>query len=98
MPTLEVSDPISRRLLRRTTSFADSAEDVIERLLDLAEGRQDVSASSTASHQRHPERATPGSILPEREYWRPILAIVAEAGGAAPARYVMDLLGERMKD
>jgi restriction endonuclease Mrr len=41
-------------------------------------------------------RAIPGSILPEREYWRPILEILTEAGGAAPASDVIDALGGRM--
>jgi len=41
-------------------------------------------------------RAIPGSILPEREYWVPILEILTEAGGAAPASDVINALGGRM--
>jgi Mrr N-terminal domain len=96
MPVIELSAPVYRRLLRQSTSFADSAEDVVLRLLDLAEQNE-----STQPHQTSPQqisRATPGSILPEREYWRPILSIIAEAGGSAAANDVIEVLGERMKD
>jgi predicted CopG family antitoxin len=98
MPVIELSDPAYRRLLRQSTSFADSAEDVILRLLDQAEHSENIQPHLHLPNQRELSRATPGSILPEREYWRPILSIIAEAGGSAAASDVIDVLGERMKD
>lgn len=97
MPEIKLSDPVYRRLLRQATSFADSAEDVVLRLLDLAEEHSE-SIQPHQPNQRQMPRATPGSILPEREYWRPILNIIAEAGGSAAANDVIEILGERMKD
>jgi restriction endonuclease Mrr len=41
-------------------------------------------------------RAIPGSILPEREYWLPILEIIEQSGGSAAATDVIEALGERM--
>jgi predicted CopG family antitoxin len=96
MPKIELSDSAYHRLLRQSTSFADSAEDVVLRLLDLAE--HSVNTQPHKPNQREASRATPGSILPEREYWRPILDIIAEAGGSAAANDVIEVLGERMKD
>jgi hypothetical protein len=96
VPKIELSDPAYRRLLRQSTSFADSAEDVVLRLLDLAEHSESIQPHQP--NQRQISRATPGSILPEREYWRPILGIIAEAGGSAAANDVIEVLGERMKD
>jgi hypothetical protein len=73
---------------------------VIQRLLDeveegengaVEEGELDVDA-------RFGSRATPGSILPEREYWLPILEVLAREGGAASANDVIDALGHRMSE
>jgi hypothetical protein len=97
---VEISEATYNRLLRRAVSFGDSPEDVIVRLLDAAgtfEGSsvQNVQQDIGGHHPTRP-RAVPGSILPEREYWRPILEILDERGGAAPASEVMERLGERM--
>jgi restriction endonuclease Mrr len=42
-------------------------------------------------------RAAPGSILPEHEYWKPMLEFIVEAGGSAPAGEVIGALGERLR-
>jgi hypothetical protein len=94
MPRIDLSAVVYRRLLRRAGSFDDTPEDVIQRLLDEAEGADAVKPKAAG---RHPQtRAAPGSILPEREYWRPILTIIAEAEGSAPANDVIDALEDRM--
>src|SRR3954452_9787273 len=59
-------------LLERVESFDDSAEDVIRRLLGAYEETSSLPAG-VAVRATEPERAAPGSILPEREYWRPIV-------------------------
>src|SRR4051812_29543010 len=98
MHAIKLSDAAYRRLLRRARTFDETAEDVIERLLDQAENTNGVSPDTPADDRQPSSRATPGSILPEREYWSPILQIITEAGGSASANDVIDLVGERMKD
>jgi hypothetical protein len=102
MLSIEVSENTYTRLLRRSASFSDTPEDVVVRLLDKAE----ASPGDRTVHQlqqdvdspRPSPRATPGSILPEREYWRPILEILDQSNGAAAASDVIETLGEQMQD
>jgi Mrr N-terminal domain len=96
VPQITLSTPTYQRLLRQAASFEDTAEDVINRLLDGSEGTEP--SDQLGSGQAAPRRASPGSILPEREYWIPILTLLAEQGGAAAATDVIDALGERMRD
>ncbi len=96
MPQITLSTPTYQRLLRQAASFEDTAEDVINRLLDGSEGTEP--SDRLGSGQAGPQRASPGSILPEREYWIPILTLLAEQGGTAAATDVIDALGERMRD
>jgi hypothetical protein len=101
IPRIDISTPLYRRLLRRAESFEDSAEDVIRRLLDSLdddENRADAADVDLKPGARFGARATPGSILPEREYWSPMLEIIAEAGGSAPANQVMEAVGDRLRD
>src|SRR3954471_20999941 len=59
-------------LLERVQSSYDYAEDVIRRLLGAYEETSSLPAG-VAVRATEPERTAPGSILPEREYWRPIV-------------------------
>jgi hypothetical protein len=103
VPYIEVTDETYSRLLRRSESFADTADNVIVRLLDATTPKSEDSVHSVQRRSVRNEvrqaspRAIPGSILPEREYWVPILEILAEAGGAAPASDVIGALGDRMR-
>jgi hypothetical protein len=97
MPEIELSSSVYQRLLRRSVSFDDTPEDVIGRLLDEAEGTIDSDRNDGALLQNWAP-APPGSLLPVGAYWLPILGIIAEAGGSAPANAVIDALGERMGD
>jgi restriction endonuclease Mrr len=49
------------------------------------------------SDQQATTRAIPGSILPEREYWLPILEVIEQLGGSAAASDVIEALEGRMK-
>lgn len=69
---------------------------MVKRLLDEVEGVSE-DAAEEGPDKRFGSRATPGSILPEREYWVPILQILREAGGSAQANDVIDALGPRME-
>jgi Mrr restriction endonuclease-like protein len=103
VPYIEVTDETYSRLLQRSESFADTADNVIVRLLDATASEPDNSMHSVQRRsvrnkvRQATPRAVPGSILPEREYWVPILEILTEAGGVAPARDVIDALGDRMR-
>jgi Mrr N-terminal domain len=103
VPFIEVTDETYSRLLGRSESFADTADNVIVRLLDATapdvnHSVHSVQRRSVRNETRQPTpRAIPGSILPEREYWVPILEILAEAGGVAPASDVIDALGGRIR-
>ena len=97
MRTIAVSDPLYQRLLKRATSFEDSPEDVIARLLEEV-GEDDVASNPGGEGTRPPSRATPGSVLPVHGYWIPILRVLDEAGGSAPSTDVIEALGTRMQD
>ncbi len=97
MRNIPISDPLYHRLLRRATSFEDSPEDVIVRLLE--EVGDDSSGNGGDKRPiGHPTRAAPGSVLPVRGYWIPILRVLTEAGGAAPSTDVIEALETHMRD
>ncbi len=91
MQTIQISDQLYRRLLRRARSFDETPEDVISRLIDDAQsdGNEDLAQSE--------HRASPGSVLPVQHYWVPILEVLSENGGSAPSTVVIDALEERME-
>jgi hypothetical protein len=93
MSNIRLSDSTYQRLLGHVTSFEDTPEDVITRLLDHVEGTE---VSVVASPE--PPRAAPGTVLPVRAYWVPILQLLVERGGAAPANDVIEALEDRMRN
>jgi hypothetical protein len=102
VPYIELSEQAYTRLLRRSTSFSDTAEQVLLRLLDEADhvdgtGLHTVQQDVATNDQPPAPRAIPGSILPEREYWLPILRVIEQAGGSAAASDVIEAVGERMR-
>jgi Mrr restriction endonuclease-like protein len=95
VPYINISDSLYKRLLGRAVSFDDSPEDVIFRLLDE---NGDPGDDLTADRPKSPARAAPGSVLPIKGYWVPILEVLAEAGGSAPSGEVIEALEPRMRD
>jgi Mrr restriction endonuclease-like protein len=97
MINIEVSDKTYRRLFDFAESFDDSPELVINRLLDQMD--PDPSRARNRKRSRKSTPAPRGSLLPERDYWVPILEILAGGeGGAVPAGDVIDILGEDIAD
>ncbi|HEY6145114.1 MAG TPA: winged helix-turn-helix domain-containing protein [Solirubrobacterales bacterium] len=86
MALFRVSDRTSRRLFRHAHSFEDTPEMVIEALLDQLEGGS-VAHKSTTLHEPGDEE-----MLPEGEYWLPILETLVESGGSGKGRDVIDKL------
>ena len=95
MPQITISPSTYKRLLLQSTSFHDTPDAVIGRLLDGAE-QPAARKPRDAGPTRAP--AAPGSILPVGQYWRPILSALDEAGGSGHASDVIDALEERMSD
>lgn len=91
----EFSPETQKRLLKWAESFDDTPEDMVRRLLDWADSVK-TAAKKTQSKQKG--RAAPGSILAEGEYWIPILEVLTDAGGSAPANDVIDAVGPKVAD
>jgi len=96
MISVEIADETYRRLFDFAESFDDSPDLVIKRLLDQMDTHP--SRGRNRKRNRNTEPAARGSLLPEREYWIPILGILVQAGGAAPAADVIEILGEEIAD
>lgn len=93
---IEVDDEVWALLRERAEPLVDTPNSVIRRELGL-------DASSEHDGRRGPmrtkmERAPFGTLLPEKEYERPILEVLVEAGGSAASREVTKAVGERVSD
>jgi hypothetical protein len=94
MPDIQLTPDTYSRLLKRVVSFDDQPEDVVARLLDEVDGVIGTPAPDNAPEPA--TRAAPGSVLPLNAYWIPILQILEDANGEAPANDVIDALETRM--
>jgi len=94
MPQFEVSDQTNARLLPYVKSLGESADSVINRVLDEAERRGD---GASLPKLKKISRPAEGELLPESEYWIPILDLLQKAGGRARGRDVIDALEERLQ-
>jgi hypothetical protein len=100
--------------LRSKSTFEDTFSTVLRRELGLEEisadnGRK-AGVSAEKARKRAPTtrkargkrstrpRAAAGTLLPEGEYYRPILEILLENGGRLPKQAVIDELGRRLHD
>jgi hypothetical protein len=92
MEHIELSDHTYRRLLHQVESFGDTPQSVIERLLDAAEN----SPSVQTDKPKKPSRPAEGDLLPESQYWLPILQILVEHDGQAKGRDVIAALENRL--
>jgi restriction system protein len=94
VPKVDLSTDTLRRLLGLVQSFDDTAEDVIARLLEHYEN----SSSGSKLKPTEPEPPKEGDLLPEGQYWLPILEILVEAGGRAKGSDVIEILEGRIGD
>ncbi|MFL5898515.1 MAG: winged helix-turn-helix domain-containing protein [Solirubrobacterales bacterium] len=94
MSKVELSEETQQRLLGLVRSFDDTPEIVIQRLLDHYEDTP--SPDKLKLEEREPPRE--GEILPEGQYWLPILEILVEAGDQAEGSAVIDALESRIGD
>lgn len=94
MPKVDLSDDTHRRLLGLVQSFDDTAELVIQRLLDHYEAL----TSANKLKPQESESLKEGDLLPEGEYWVPILEILDEEEGRARGSDVIDALERKIGD
>ena len=112
-PSIRVDDEVYGLLQQNAEAFVDTPNTVLRRLLNLGErdaaaesdpkprpaAQQKAASRSVRRGKRgSPGRARSGTILPHEAYVGPILDVLAEAGGQAPAREVTAEVGRRLSE
>ncbi len=106
MQTIEIDDDVMTALKEEAEPFADTPNSVLRRILGLHSARRATLvppeaisvAEAERSSKRSLGRALPGTILPEEEYMLPLLEVLQQHGGRAPAREVIEEVGQRVAD
>ncbi len=102
MPVIRVSDTTWAALKEWAEPLEDSPDDVVRRLLEIAERTTGDAESGRQRHQpqldpeRRPLRRTKG-VTPQKEFRQPVLDALVELGGSAPAKRVLELVEHRMR-
>jgi Mrr N-terminal domain len=90
VPTVRVDDEVFSSLQEQATPFVDTPNSVLRRVLGLDEPSRQPGTKS--------RRATSGELLPHSAYRPAVLQALAERGGAAPAREIINSVGQRLRD
>lgn len=90
MPSIEIDNDVFELVKAEAEPFVDTPNSVLRRLLGLEGGAPPKGGTTTGKADRAPL----GSLLPESAYELPILQVLAERGGSAPAREVTKAVGE----
>lgn len=94
-PTIRVDDEVYDRLKEEAEPFVDTPNTVLRRVLGFdkpTNGKRDP------RERIFKGRAKAGEILDRRAYDGPIIKVLARRGGSAPAREVLDQIGEILAD
>jgi hypothetical protein len=94
MPSIDIDKEVWERIKADAEPLVDDANSVLRRLLGLDGPAQPPSGA--LGPRRPPPRAPFGSLLPEAEYEAPILEELAKRAGGAPAREIIEAVGERL--
>jgi len=94
VPQIEISEQTNARLLPYVKQLGEAADSVINRVLDEAERK---GGDVTLPKLKKASRPSNGELLPESEYWLPILDLLREAGGRAKGRDVINALEDRLR-
>ncbi len=111
-PQVDLDADVMDYLKSQAEPFVDTPSTVLRRLLGIATAETRAPDPPTArqntvirSKKRAPSknptsrtRAPSGTLLPEDRYELPLLRALAEAGGQAPYRDVVDMVGRELKD
>jgi hypothetical protein len=94
-----VDEDVYASLQRQAEPFVDTPNDVLRRIL-LGDGELRGGGLTVASppQAREGARVSRGQLLPHSEYRRPILEVLATAGGSLPVRAVLDQLRPLLDD
>ena len=57
-----------------------------------------VTPHKRSSRRKLAPRAPAGTLLPEQDYIAPILSLLSERGGTAPAREIIDAVGKKLEN
>lgn len=112
--SVDVDEEVWEQLKAQAEPFIDTPNTVLRRVLGLAptdeeralarqspnrrSPRRDPDSHENARAPRPGSRAPMGSLLPESEYELPILRVLADRGGSAPARDVVTAVGKMVAD
>lgn len=101
-PSIDIDDEVFEAIKANAEPFTDTPNSVLRRLLAIEGDGEAVAAGAPTPvpmvPKPKPRRASPGSIVPEKEYELPILQELVARGGSAHATEVTDAVGERMAD
>jgi hypothetical protein len=110
-PSIDIDQETFEHLKAHAEPFVDTPATVLRRLLGLegSSATHPIGVTPAASTKGTAERRAPspskrgkragrGTLLPEREYEAPILRYLAESGGRAPSREVVERVGEVLAD
>ncbi|HYP56260.1 MAG TPA: winged helix-turn-helix domain-containing protein [Solirubrobacterales bacterium] len=95
-PSIQLSPKNYARLQQHARPFDDTPDMVVGRVLDHYEQSDGAASAGNAAAEK--ARAQVGTLLPEKEYWIPILEALDERGGRAPAIEAIERVGELMRD
>ncbi len=96
-PFLDSPNSVLRRELGLAeAAIDDESTDAQPASLEVARGRKGKRVRSRS--RARGTRAPAGSLLPESEYVEPMLRVIADNGGRAPAREVIDGVGAVVRD
>jgi len=98
-PFVDTPNTVLRRLLGIDSS-GKAASNVNSSAPTLASSRTTKVGKKEIGKPRAPKRtrAASGTLLPEERYERPLLKVLADAGGQAPYRDVVEAVGRELKD
>ncbi|MCG8546956.1 MAG: hypothetical protein MJE12_22395 [Alphaproteobacteria bacterium] len=99
MPTIQIEDEAWERLKAWAVPLEDTADDVLRRILDAAEGRTAKPRKRRATNGRAaaPKKRKGGNKLPQKEFRVPLMEAIYEAGGSATKKELRDIMAKRMK-
>jgi hypothetical protein len=98
-PFVDTPNTVLRRLLGMSRQpVAEAEPEIVSPVPSLRQRTTRTLAKTSKRQRRRGPRAPVGSLLAEREYEQPILKVLGEREGHAPARDVIKLVGELVDD
>jgi Mrr restriction endonuclease-like protein/SeqA-like protein len=88
MPVVKVDEEVYDWLRGQVKDFGETPNTVLRRVSGLDRGER----------PQKPKRLPPGLLLPQGEYWVPILETLVDAGGSLPTAQVRAKVGEVLRD